>query len=61
MNIPPIHKSLRFWTLVAGLLAFIAANYAPSFPFGEDTILQAIVFVLGLLGIVPELKSRNLM
>lgn len=58
---PPVYKSYRFWVLVAGLLAFIAANYAPSFPFTSEQILQAIVFILGLLGIVPELKSRNLM
>jgi membrane-bound ClpP family serine protease len=55
-----IVKSLRFWTLLVGLILFVIQAYVPSFPFGEDTILKLIVFVLGLLGIQPELKARGL-
>jgi len=54
-------KSLRFWTLLVGLVLFAIQAYVPSFPFGEDTILQLVVFVLGLLGIQPELKARGLL
>ena len=54
-------KSLKFWTLVVGLLLFVVTAYVPSFPFGEDTILKLLVFVLGLLGIQPELKARGLL
>jgi hypothetical protein len=53
-------KSLRFWTLFVGLILFVIQAYVPAFPFGEDTILKLIVFVLGLLGIQPELKARGL-
>jgi len=53
-------KSLKFWTLVVGLILFVIQAYVPSFPFAEDTILKLVVFVLGLLGIQPELKARNL-
>jgi hypothetical protein len=55
-----IVKSLRFWTLFVGLILFVIQAFVPSFPFGEDTILKLIVFVLGLLGIQPELKARGL-
>ena len=58
---PPVHKSIQFWTLIAGLLAFIAANYVPNFPLSKEVILQVVVYVLGLVGIVPELKARRLM
>ena len=54
-------KSLRFWTLLVGVVLFAIQAYVPSFPFGEDTILKLIVFVLGLLGIPVELKSRGLL
>ena len=54
-------KSLKFWTLVVGLLLFVIQAFVPSFPFGEDTILKLLVFILGLLGIQPELKARGLM
>ena len=53
-------KSLKFWTLVVGLLLYVIQAYVPAFPFGEDAILKLILFVLGLIGIYPELKARNL-
>lgn len=54
-----ITKSLTFWTLVAGLLAFLARWYFSTFPFDEVTILSAILFVLGLIGIVPQLRIHG--
>jgi NADH:ubiquinone oxidoreductase subunit K len=45
---------------VAGLAAFVFHYFAPDFPFDEVLILAAIVFVLGLFGITPELRQRGL-
>src|SRR5215212_4993978 len=56
---PMISKSLTFGTLLAGLLTFITRWYFPTFPFDEVTILAAILFVLGLIGIVPQLRARG--
>ena len=58
---PLIINSLAFWQLVAGLLAFILHFLAPSFPFGTEIILGAILFVLGYIGITPELRARGLL
>jgi NADH:ubiquinone oxidoreductase subunit K len=52
-----IFKSLTFWTLIAGLAAFVARWYFPAFPFDAVTILAAILFVLGLIGVVPQLRA----
>ena len=57
----PIHKSQIFWTLIAGLAAFIAKFYAPDFPFSETEILALIIFILNTFKIKPELQSRGLL
>jgi phage shock protein PspC (stress-responsive transcriptional regulator) len=57
----PIYKSKIFWTLVAGVIAFVAKYYSPEFPFTEVEILAAIIFVLNLFKIEPELRARGLM
>jgi hypothetical protein len=54
-----IYKSLTFWTLIAGLAAFVAHWYFPAFPFDEVTILAAILFVLGLIGVVPAFRAHR--
>lgn len=51
-----ISRSLTFWTLVAGLITYAASWYFPSFPFDNETVLSALLFVLGLIGIVPQLQ-----
>jgi hypothetical protein len=51
-------KSLAFWTLVAGVIAFVAKFFAPALPFDATQILAAILFVLGLAGVVPTLRAR---
>lgn len=58
---PPVITSLAFWQLVAGLVAFILHFWAPSFPFDTPTILGAILFVLGLIEIYPELRARGIL
>lgn len=55
-----LFKSLKFWALLVSLLLYVIQAYVPAFPFGEDVILKFIVFVLGLTGIYPELKTRGL-
>ncbi len=54
-----ISRSLTFWTLLAGLLAFIARWYFPTFPLDSVSILALILFVLGLIGIVPQLRAQG--
>jgi len=54
-----IFQSLTFWTLVAGLVAFVARFYFPAFPLDETTILAAVLFVLGLIGIYPTLHLKG--
>jgi len=52
-----IYKSLTFWTLVAGLLAFVAKYFFPAFPLDTAGILALILFVLGLIGVVPAVRA----
>lgn len=56
----PIYKSKIFWTLVAGVLAFVAKYFYPAFPLSEVEILALIIFILNMFGIVPELRARGL-
>lgn len=58
---PPVVNSLAFWQMVAGLVAFVLHFFAPSFPFGTETILAVILFVLSAVGITPELRLRGLL
>lgn len=57
----PIYKSLAFWTLVAGFLAFVAKFLSPNFPLSNQDILNALLFLLGLFGIVPAARVGALM
>lgn len=52
-----IFESLAFWTLVVGVVAFVVKFFAPTFPFDETQILAAVLFVLGLVGIVPAARA----
>ena len=54
-----IWKSLTFWTLVAGLLAFVARFFYPAFPLDAVQILAAIMFVLGLIGVMPQFRATR--
>jgi hypothetical protein len=56
---PPIFSSLQFWTLIAGLAAFTARYYFPTFPLDEAGIFAAFLFVLGLIGVVPSVRARG--
>ena len=50
-------KSLTFWTLVAGVLAFVAKFFFPAFPLDNTAILSAILFLLGLFGVIPTAQA----
>ena len=56
-----IFQSLTFWTLVVGLLAFVARWFFPAFPLDEATILSAVLFVLGLIGVYPQFRAQGAM
>lgn len=55
-----IHRSMTFWALLAGLLAFVARFYFPAFPLDQVSILNLILFALGLVGIIPTLRAHGL-
>ena len=50
-------KSLKFWSLVAGLLLFVAQAYAPDFPLDENSVLKIVLLILGALHIEPEIRA----
>lgn len=58
---PPIYKSKVFWTLVAGVLAFVVKYFVPSVEITDVQILAAIVVILNSFNITPELRARGLM
>lgn len=55
----PIFKSLNFWTLLAGLVAFAIKLYQPNFPLNEANILALVLFALGSIGVVPAFRVKG--
>lgn len=55
----PIWKSLNFWTLAVGLIAFVIRFYQPGFPLSEVNILALVLFALGLIGVVPAFRVKG--
>jgi uncharacterized membrane protein YqjE len=55
----PILKSLNFWTLLVGLIAFVIKFYQPGFPLSEVNILALVLFALGLIGVVPAFRVKG--
>lgn len=56
----PIYKSLMFWTLLVGLLMFVITFYAKNFPLSAENVLALVLFVLGLIGVVPQARAKAL-
>jgi len=54
-----IINSLTFWTLVCGLLAFVAKFFFPAFPLETGDILALTLFFLGLFGVVPSIRAAR--
>lgn len=52
-----IWKSLSFWTLVAALLGFVLRFVFPTFPLEAADILALFLFLLGLIGVVPQYRA----
>lgn len=59
MNLPPIVYSLKFWQSVTILLAALAVQlgWVPLMDAGE--VLVAILAILNLFDIVPELRAKG--
>lgn len=55
----PIFKSLKFWTLLVGLIAFAINFYQPGFPLSKANILALVLFALGLIGVVPAFGVKG--
>lgn len=54
-----IFNSLTFWTLLVGLLGFVVRFYFPQFPLDDVSILALVLFVLGLIGVVPSVRAKG--
>ena len=54
-----IFKSLNFWVLLVGVVGFVVRFYFPTFPLDNQSILSLVLFVLGLIQIVPQLRARG--
>ena len=61
MNLPPVVYSLKFWEALSILVAAIAVQlgYAPLQDAG--LVLVAVLGILRLFEIVPELRAKGLM
>jgi len=54
-------QNLEFWTLLVGLILFVVKFFFPAFPFDETQVLAFVLFLLGLVGIYPQLMQRKLL
>ncbi len=52
-----IFNSLNFWTLVIGLIYFVAKFFFPAFPLNPDQMLALLLAALGGIGIYPRVKA----
>jgi hypothetical protein len=52
-----LFKSLTFWGLVVGIVAFLVRFFVPEFPFDEGAILAFTLFLLGLAGVYPTVQT----
>jgi hypothetical protein len=48
---------LQFWTLVVALGTYIAKYFYPDLPLTEAEILAGVLFLIGLIGIVPAVRA----
>ena len=55
-----IFKSLTFWTLLVGLVMFALTYYVPTFPLSNQNVLALVLFVLGLIGVVPTFRAHGI-
>jgi hypothetical protein len=51
--------TLTIATALAGLIYLIVKQFNPDFPFTQEEVLRAFLFLLGVLGVVvTEAKAR---
>lgn len=48
---------LQFWTLVVALVAYVVKYFYPDLPITGADILAAVLFLLGLIGVVPTVRG----
>lgn len=60
MSLPPIVYSLRFWEAVAYIVAVVLAAGQVVDPVLVAKILVAVLAVLRLIGVNPELRAKGL-
>ncbi len=59
MNYPPFVYSLRFWEAVAIIAAVVVAHGGIADPETTLKILGAVLAVLRLIGVNPELRAKG--
>lgn len=59
MNLPPFVYSLRFWEAASLIIATVVVIGDVVTPEQVAPILGAILAVLRLLGVVPELRAKG--
>jgi len=59
VNLPPIVYSLRFWEAVAFIVAVGVARGGTVDPLTVASILGAVLALLRLIGVVPELLAKG--
>lgn len=50
-------SKLQFWTLIVALATYVAKFFYPDLPFTEADILAGVLFLLGLIGVVPSVRG----
>lgn len=51
---------LQFWTLAVALLTYVAKYFYPDLPLDDAGILAGVLFLLGLIGVVPTVRGIRL-
>ena len=59
MNLPPIVYSLKFWEAVAFIVAVVVARFGEVDPLTVASILGAVLALLRLIGVSPELRAKG--
>ncbi len=49
---------LQIVTVVAGLIVLVVKQFWPEFPFSNEQVVAAIVALLGLFGVIVQLRAR---
>lgn len=50
-------NKLQFWVLLVGLASYVAKFFYPEFPLDETQILAGVLFLLGTIGVFPQVRA----